>query len=117
MPSWTKQPLLNILRKLNDVPLDDERENRQLSILMMGVADINREMMKRAAQATRGDIARTPMDITSIDDEPDNDIDSFDISADELSGVSEEKDLFEDFDAFDEELDMIEQTLIRSIGD
>ncbi|MCO7225031.1 hypothetical protein [Pleionea sp. CnH1-48] len=102
MASWTKKPLLELLRKLNDVPFTDEREGRQLTILMAGLSDLNRQMMQRAAQGARKQISETQ---------------TYDDDTVEEAAPAQEAVEIEDFEAFDEELEMIEQTLIRSIGD
>ncbi|NVK87570.1 MAG: hypothetical protein HWE13_05565 [Gammaproteobacteria bacterium] len=109
MASWIEKPCVELLKKLNDVPLDDQRESRQLTLLMAGLADINKEMMRRAAVSVRSQLepeapaspaATSPVQASSETKQAMNDVPDLD-----------------DFDSFDEELDMIEQTLIRSIND
>ncbi len=114
MASWIDKHCRELLKKLNDIPFEDNREERQVTLLMAGVSQMTREMMRRAAEnaraslstehegglssesvATKKPVADPAPVAPSIDDVPDLD----------------------DFDSFDEELDLIEQTLIRSIGD
>ncbi len=111
MANWIKKPCADLLKKINQVPLDDDRESRQLAILMAGISDLNKEMMRRAAESARaqlGDISKsqkTPE--AKVAPEPKEEV---------KEALNDAPDL-DDFDSFDEELDMIEQTLIRSIGD
>ncbi|WMS86543.1 hypothetical protein [Pleionea litopenaei] len=112
MASWIEKPCIDLLKKLNDIPLDDKRESRQLTILMNGLAEINKEMMRRAAESVRmqiGGEASSPEPVTKpkATTEP---------AAESKKVMNDVPDL-DDFDSFDEELDMIEQTLIRSISD
>ncbi len=111
MAKWIKQPCVELLKKINEVPQDADRESRQLAILMEGISNLNKETMRRAAESARaqlGDIAqakKAPEQKTTP--EPKEDV---------KEALNDTPDL-DDFDSFDEELDMIEQTLIRSIGD
>lgn len=112
MANWIEQPCKELLKKLNDIPLDDNREARQLDILMLGLSDINKELMRRAAVSARsainGDVAsEAPKAKKETVPEP---------SEKAKQAMDDVPDL-DEFDSFDEELDMIEQTLIRSIGD
>ncbi|WP_144393061.1 hypothetical protein [Pleionea sediminis] len=115
MASWINEPCLEILRKINDVPNDDGRENKQLKILINGFADLNKEMMRRAAENARAQFSEL-----STEEEPKAPEKKQAKKPEEPSKAQEDLDDspdLDDFDSFDEELDMIEQTLIRSIGD
>ncbi len=114
MAKWIEKPCLEILKKLNEIPFEEGREDRQLTILMSGISNITREMMKRAAESARLQIAESG----SFGEEPISKSGSKtpEVAESADSELDDTPDL-EDFDSFDEELDLIEQTLIRSIGD
>lgn len=111
MAKWIKQPCVELLKKINEVPQDADRESRQLAILMDGISNLNKEMMRRAAESARAQLggiaqARKEPEQKSVPEPKEN----------VKEALNDTPDL-DDFDSFDEELDMIEQTLIRSIGD
>lgn len=128
MASWVEKSCQNLLKKLNGIPQGSEREQQQLELLMSGLSDINKEMMRRAAENARAQFGQSS-DATEKEtskgsvSQPEQatakaaankQTDSNDGKA--TKDLDDTPDL-DDFDAFDEELDMIEQTLIRSIGD
>jgi hypothetical protein len=121
MANWIKKPCLDLLKKINDVPLDDHRESRQLTILMAGIANMNKEMMRRAAESARAQLGDLTQQDQLIQQDPKPAAKATRTPASEpqesvKEALDDTPDL-DDFDSFDEELDMIEQTLIRSIGD
>ncbi|PWK54005.1 hypothetical protein [Pleionea mediterranea] len=128
MASWVEKSCQNLLKKLNGIPQGSEREQQQLALLMSGFADINKEMMRRAAENARAQFGQTSDAAekeTSKGSVSQSEQSATKASASKQGDSSDNKaakDLddtpdLDDFDAFDEELDMIEQTLIRSIGD
>ncbi|MBV1908159.1 MAG: hypothetical protein KUG78_02500 [Kangiellaceae bacterium] len=53
MAKWVTEELENLLHQINEVPFTDNREHQQLSILMNGFAQLNNQVMDRAATKTR----------------------------------------------------------------
>jgi len=53
MAKWVTKQLTELLHQINDVPYDDNRESRQLTILMNGFAQLNNKVMEKAAAKTR----------------------------------------------------------------
>ena len=53
MAKWVTEQLEELLNQINEVPYTDERENRQLSILMNGFAQLNNRAMDKAATKTK----------------------------------------------------------------
>ncbi|NVJ59672.1 MAG: hypothetical protein HWE27_04735 [Gammaproteobacteria bacterium] len=112
MASWIEKPCKELLKKLNDIPEGDNKEARQLEVLTAGLTDINKELMRRAAVSARAAISgdapeQRPQDQKAPAAEP----------SEKAKKAMEDVPDLDEFDSFDEELDMIEQTLIRSIGD
>ncbi|MEE4246380.1 MAG: hypothetical protein V2I33_13305 [Kangiellaceae bacterium] len=116
MASAIEKQCLEILKKINDVPLDDNREGHQLTILMAGIADVNKDMMRRAAEGARASIAEAHGELTSSKAQAEIAEPVAAPAEAKAESIDDVPDL-DDFDSFDDELDMIEQTLIRSIGD
>lgn len=115
MANWIKQPCIELLNKINNVPNDDQREDKQLSILMNGLAEMNKEMMRRAAESARAQFGEFSSE-SSAKSKPKTPQKEPEQASEAKKALDDTPDL-DDFDSFDEELDMIEQTLIRSIGD
>lgn len=56
------EELMDLLAKINEVPFTDERDSRQLSILMNGFAQLNNKAMDNAATKTRAQIVAWDLD-------------------------------------------------------
>lgn len=56
MAKWVTQELEGLLQQINEVPFNDDREKRQLTILMNGFAQLNNQAMDRAAEKTRSQL-------------------------------------------------------------
>ena len=63
MAKWVTEQLEELLHLINEVPYTDDRDRRQLSILMNGFAQLNNKAMDNAATKTR-----TQMRGWSLDD-------------------------------------------------
>jgi|GEM_PF-3522380 len=53
MAKWVTEQLEALLHQINEVPYTDERDKRQLSILMNGFMKLNNQAMDKAAQKTK----------------------------------------------------------------
>ena len=53
MAKWVAQELEGLLVKINEVPFTDDREKRQLTIIMNGFAQLTNQSMEKAATKTR----------------------------------------------------------------
>lgn len=53
MANWVIEHCEELLQQLNEVPFTDERDEKQLAILIKGVANINNLAMEKAAVKTR----------------------------------------------------------------
>lgn len=53
MSKWVTEQLTELLDQINEVPYTDERDKRQLSILMNGFAKLNNKAMDKAATKTK----------------------------------------------------------------
>ncbi len=63
MTKWVTQDLENLLRQINEVPFTDDRDSKQLTIIMNGFAQLNNSVMDRAAAKTRDAIKNIQSDI------------------------------------------------------
>lgn len=52
MAKWVTEELKGLLHKINNVANDDQREGKQLSLLMNGFSRLNSMVMDRAAEKT-----------------------------------------------------------------
>jgi len=53
MSKWVTEQLEELLHQINEVPFTDDRDRRQLTILMNGFAQLNNKAMDNAATKTR----------------------------------------------------------------
>jgi hypothetical protein len=53
MAKWVTERLEELLNQINEVPYTDDRDKRQLTILMNGFANLNNQAMDNAATKTR----------------------------------------------------------------
>ncbi len=53
MSKWVTEQLEELLTQINEVPFTDDRDKRQLTILMNGFAQLNNKAMSTAATKTR----------------------------------------------------------------
>ncbi len=62
MSKWVTQQLTELLERINEVPYTDERDKRQLSILMNGFAQLNNKAMDKAATKTKAQMRGWSLD-------------------------------------------------------
>lgn len=62
MAKWVTEHLQELLQQINEVPFTDDRDQRQLSILMHGFAQINNRAMDNAATKTRSQMRGWSLD-------------------------------------------------------
>ncbi|MDH5628917.1 MAG: hypothetical protein OEY96_02070 [Gammaproteobacteria bacterium] len=62
MAKWVTEELKTLLDKINEVPYTDDRDRRQLTILMNGFAQMNNKAMDRAAARTRAQLSDWNLD-------------------------------------------------------
>lgn len=67
MAKWVTESLEELLQQINEVPYTDDREHKQLTILMNGFAQLNNKAMDKAATKTRKEFRGW-----SLDDAADN---------------------------------------------
>ena len=53
MAKWVTEQLEELLHQINEVPYTDDRDKRQLTILMNGFAQLNNRAMDNAATKTK----------------------------------------------------------------
>lgn len=53
MAKWVTEQLEELLHRINEVPYTDDRDKRQLTILMNGFAQLNNQAMDNAATKTK----------------------------------------------------------------
>lgn len=53
MAKWVTEQLEELLAQINEVPYTDDRDKRQLTILMNGFAQLNNRAMDNAATKTK----------------------------------------------------------------
>jgi len=85
MSKWVTEQLEELLHQINEVPFTDDRDRRQLTILMNGFAQLNNKAMDNAATKTRSQMRGWNLDEAveskSSKKKPEND----DSTADELT--------------------------------
>jgi len=62
MAKWVTAQLEELLHLINEVPYTDDRDKRQLSILMNGFAQLNNKAMDNAATKTRSQMRGWSLD-------------------------------------------------------
>jgi len=67
MTKWVTKDLESLLQQINEVPFTDERDSRQLTILMNGFAQLNNSVMDKAAAKTRKAINNMRKDKSTTD--------------------------------------------------
>jgi len=67
MTKWVTKELEQLLQKINEVPYTDERDSKQLTILMNGFAQLNNSVMDKAAAKTRNAIKNMRSDKSTTD--------------------------------------------------
>ncbi len=65
MSKWVSETLEDLLHQINEVPYTDDRESRQLTILMNGFAQLNNKAMDKAATKTRKEFRGWSLDADS----------------------------------------------------
>lgn len=81
MSKWVTENLEDLLTQINEVPFTDDRDRRQLSILMNGFAQLNNKVMNSAAVKTRKQVRGWTLD-EAVENEKSSNKDS---TADELT--------------------------------
>lgn len=83
MAKWVTEQLEELLVQINEVPYTDDREKRQLTIIMNGFAQLNNKAMDKAATKTRSQMRGWSLDdaVSSKEDSAKKDDDT----ADELT--------------------------------
>lgn len=56
MAKWVTEKLEDLLHQINEVPFTDDRDRKQLSILMNGFMELNNQAMDNAAVKTKSQI-------------------------------------------------------------
>ena len=62
MAKWVTEQLEELLHQLNEVPYTDDRDKRQLTILMNGFMRMNNQAMDNAATKTRSQMRGWSLD-------------------------------------------------------
>ncbi|TQV87841.1 hypothetical protein [Aliikangiella coralliicola] len=62
MAKWVTEQLEELLHQINEVPFTDDRDRKQLSILMNGFARLNNAAMEKAATKTRSQMRGWSLD-------------------------------------------------------
>ena len=62
MAKWVSEKLEELLHQINEVPYTDDREQKQLTILMNGFAQLNNQAMDNAATKTRSQMRGWSLD-------------------------------------------------------
>ncbi len=62
MAKWVTEQLEELLVQINEVPYTDDREKRQLTIIMNGFAQLNNKAMDKAATKTRSQMRGWSLD-------------------------------------------------------
>ena len=62
MSKWVTERLEDLLQQINEVPYTDDRDGRQLTILMDGFAQLNNEVMEKAAVKTKSQLSGWSLD-------------------------------------------------------
>lgn len=62
MSKWVTEQLEELLHQINEVPYTDERDRKQLSILMNGFAKLNNQAMENAAVKTKSQMRGWSLD-------------------------------------------------------
>ncbi|WP_196139465.1 hypothetical protein [Aliikangiella sp. G2MR2-5] len=62
MAKWVTEQLEELLNQINEVPYTDDRDKRQLTILMAGFMRLNNQAMENAAVKTRSQMRGWSLD-------------------------------------------------------
>ena len=84
MAKWVTEQLEELLHQINEVPFTDDRDRKQLSILMNGFAKLNNAAMEKAATKTRSQMRGWSLD-GAVEEEAKKKEKKEDSTADELT--------------------------------
>ena len=62
MAKWVTEKLQDLLHQINEVPFTDDREKKQLSILMNGFMELKNQAMDNAAVKTKSQLRNWDLD-------------------------------------------------------